>query len=299
MKAFLLAISCLFALATTARAQELRCNVQINSDQVQTQEKQIFEDMQQAIQRFMNTTKWTDEEFEEHEKIKCDVLITLDKGNSITNFSARVQIKSMRPIYGTSYETPVLTFFDNNWNFAYTVGQPLIFSENTYSTELTSLLAFYAYAIIALDFDTFSSKGGSPYYERMLNIVNNSQGNGGRGWASIGGDTRDRYWLSENLNSPQFEPFRLGLYTYHRKAMDYMADNADLAREQVLQVLLQVKAVRDVQPTAVTINAFFDAKAQELAQLFSQGDEAVRQEAVALLLELDPTNSTLYRKALK
>lgn len=273
--------------------------MRINSDRVQTQEKQVFDDMQKAIQQFMNTTKWTETEFEEHEKIKCDVLITMDEGNSITNFGATVQIKSLRPVYGTEYESPILTFFDNKWGFTYTLGQPLIFSENTYSTELTSLLAFYAYIVIGLDFDTFSPQGGDPYFERALNIVNNSQTNGGRGWTSIGGDTRDRYWLSENLNSPQFEDFRAGLYEYHRLAMDVFAKDNDLARKQILEVLTKMKGVRDLQPTSVTINAFFDAKAQELANIYSRGDEEVRAQAVEILLLLDPTNSNLYRKAVK
>lgn len=284
---------------TQVQAQELNCTLQINADQVQTQEQQIFSDMQQALQQFMNTTKWTDTEFEEEEKIKCDILITLDKGTSITDFNARVQVKSLRPVYGTDYETPILSFFDNNWSFRYTVGQPLIFAENTYSTELTSLMAFYAYIIIGLDFDTFSEKGGDPYFERALNIVNNSQNNGGKGWSGIGGDVRDRYWLSENLNSPQFEDFRKGLYTYHRLAMDNLTDDMEGGRTKILEVLQNIKEVQETQPTSVTLNSFFDAKSQELAQIFSRGDEAIQQQAVDLLIRLDPTNSNIYRKILR
>ena len=299
MKNYIIALFAILGIAwaeTAVQAQELDCTVQINSEQVQTQEKQVFDDMQRALQQFMNTTKWTDEEFEEEEKIKCDMLITLGKGNSITNFTATVQVKSLRPIYGTDYESPMLNFFDNNWVFTYNIGDPLIFAENTYSTELTSLMAFYAYIIIGMDFDTFSKQGGSPYYERARNIVNNSQNNGGKGWSNIGGDTRDRYWLSENLNSPQFEPFRDALYTYHRLVMDNFTEKEEEGREKLLTVLEDIAQVQSLQPTSVTLNAFFDAKAQELAQIFSRGDMEVRQAAVDILMKLDPTNSNVYRK---
>ena len=292
---FLLLVFALF-LPISMYAQELECNIQINSDQVQTQEQQVFTDMQNAIQQFMNTTKWTDEEFEEHERIKCDILITLNKGTSITNFGAVVQIKSIRPVYGTTYESPVINFFDNKWAFTYAPSQPLIFSENTYSTELTSLLAYYAYMIIAIDFDSFSEKGGSPYYQRALNILNNSQTGGRPGWSAIGGDTRDRYWLITNLNSPQFEDFRKAIYKYHRLALDTMTENPEEARKEVLEVLQLIKKVRDQQPTSVTINAFFDAKSVEIANLFTQADEATRAKAVELLVQLDPANSAMYRK---
>ena len=286
-------------IASQANAQELNCTVKVNGDQVQTQERQVFTDMENAIQQFMNTQKWTEEEFEEYERIQCNILITLNKGNSITNFNATVQIQSMRPIYGTEYESPVLNFFDNKWTFTYNPSQPLIFSENTYTTELTSLLAYYAYIMIALDFDTFSKKGGNPYYERALNIVNNSQSNGGSGWQGIGGDIRDRYWLVTNLNSPQFDDFRIGLYEYHRLAMDTFTDDPVAARQQIVNVLEKVKRVREQQPTSVTLNNFFDAKSLEITNIFSRADEDMRQKVVDLLINLDPTNAGTYRKLLK
>jgi len=299
MKNILLLICSLLSLSTL-QAQELNCNVKVDGNQVQTQERQVFTDMENAIQQFMNTQKWTDLEFEEHERIQCDILITLDRGNSITNFSANVQVKSMRPIYGTEYASPLLNFVDNKWNFSYAPSEPLIFSENTYTTELTSLLAYYAYIVIALDFDTFSQKGGNPFLERALNIVNNSQANGGGGWQGVGGDTRDRYWLVTNLNSPQFDDFRLGIYEYHRLAMDTFTDDPESARSQIFQVLQRMKRVRDQQPTSVTLNNFFDAKSRELAYIFSAAaDDDMQQQASEMLISLDPTNASLYRKIVK
>lgn len=298
MKKILVLFCCVFGLQSV-QAQELNCTVQVNGDQVQTQERQVFTEMENAIQQFMNTNKWTDLDFEENERIKCDILITMNKGRSITNFSATVQIKSSRPIYGTEYETPLLNFVDNKWNFTYAPSQPLIFAENSYTTELTSLLAYYAYITLALDFDSFVKKGGNPYLERALNILNNSQANGGGGWSGVGGDTRDRYWLVTNLNSPQFDDYRLGVYEYHRLAMDTFTEDPSNARQLILQVLQRMKRVRDQQPTSVTLNNFFDAKSQEIARIFSQGDETVRQQAVDLLISMDPTNAATYRKAVK
>jgi hypothetical protein len=281
-----------------AKSQELLCNVKVNGERVQTQERQVFDEMEKAIQQFLNTTKWTELEVREEEKIKCDILITLERGTSITDFGAQVQIKSMRPVYGSDYDSPLLSFFDRNWKFSYSPSQPLIFSDNVYTSELTSLLAFYAYIIIALDADSFAMQGGTPYIDKAFNILNNAQATGGPGWRGVGGDTRDRYWLMENLNSPQFGDFRSGLYEYHRLGLDILTENPDQVRTDLLQILQRIKEVRDLQPTSVTINSFFDAKAAELANLYAQGDEAIRQQAMELLMQLDPTNSNIYRKIL-
>ncbi|MFT5917658.1 MAG: hypothetical protein ACJAWV_003535 [Flammeovirgaceae bacterium] len=280
-------------------AQELNFTVKINADQVQTQERQVFAEMETAIQAFLNNTKWTDDDFKENERIKCDILITLNKGTSITNFGAIAQIKSLRPIYGTDYESPVLNFFDKNFTFTYAPSQPLIFAENSYSTELTSLLAYYAYLVIAMDYDTFSEKGGQSYYERALNIMNNAQTNGGQGWNGIGGDVRDRYWLVTNLRNPQFEPYRLSLYNYHRKALDFLTEKPEEARKIALESLQKIKIVRNQQATSVTLNSFFDAKSMELTNLFLQADQDTRTKASELLIQLDPTNAGIYRKLVK
>jgi hypothetical protein len=280
-------------------AQELLCNVEVNAERVQSQERQIFEDMQNAISEFMNTTKWTDDEFEETEKIKCNLLIILGKNSTVNTFEANVQLQSSRPVYGTDYETPLLNFFDNKWVFSYNVSQPLIFSENTFTTELTSLLAFYAYVAIGLDYDSFSKLGGTPYFERARNIAANSeQQGGGPGWGSLS-DTRDRYWISENLNNTRFIDYREAFYDYHRLGMDTFAESPEDARKVIFDSLEKIEKVRQALPTAVMVNAFFDSKAAELVNVFSQGDPQLRTKAVELLTAIDPTNSNEYKKAMK
>jgi len=296
-------ISATFSLLVIAffpvQAQELNCNVIVNAERVQSQEQQIFTEMESAISQFMNTQKWTDDEFKEEERIKCNILITLGKRSSLTNFVADVQIQSLRPVYGTDYETPVLNFFDSKWQFEYNISQPLIFSENTFTTELTSLLAFYAYIMIGMDYDTFEPNGGTRFYERALNIASNSQQQGGGpGWTSTG-DVRDRYWLSENLNSPLFQDFRQSLYIYHRKGMDVFAEKPTEARQEIVKSIEKINAVREVSPTAVTLNSFFNAKSAELVNIFSKGDLALREKAIDMLSSLDPTNSNNYRKAIR
>lgn len=282
-----------------ANAQELSCNVMINDQQVQTQERQIITGMKDAISQFMNTREWTNDKYREFERIKCNIFITLGGDSDVSQgrYTATVQIQSSRPIYGTDYESPLLTFFDRNFAFEYQPSQPMIFTENAYTTNLTSMLAYYAYVILALDHDSFANQGGNPILQRILNILNNSQQANFPGWNS--GDSRNRYWLSENLNNPLFTPFREGLYQYHRLAMDAFGKNPEEARKKILDVLQKLKQVNQVRPASVTINAFFDSKADELVNIFLEGNPATIKQAVDLLIVIDPTNATKYRTLIK
>ncbi len=279
-------------------AQELNCTVMLNTQRLQTQETQIVGQIKTSIEQFMNTTKWTNDTYAPNERIKCTIYITFEGDSDIPQgkYSATVQIQSVRPVHSTNYETPMLNFFDRSFSFDYTLAQPLIFSENTYTTNLTASLAFYAYMILAMDYDSFANMGGSPFYERILNIVNISVQAGGGGWSS--NDSRNRYWLSENLNSPQFLPLREAFYTYHRLVLDDFLNNTDEKRKQMLEVLRKLKQVQDLRPNSVAINAFFDAKNAELINIFSQGEEATVAEAVELLSRLDPPNASKYKRLL-
>lgn len=296
MKKAVFCLLCLWGLVRIAHSQELNCNVIVNDNQVQTQERQVIQQMREAVQQFMNTTKWTNDNYKQHEKIKCNVLITLLGSTEVSTgrYAANVQVQSSRPVHGTNYETTLLTFFDRNFNFEFFPSQPLIFTENVYSTNLTAMLAYYAYAMLALDYDSFAPQGGTPYLERLLNILNNSQQANAPGWAS--NDTRNRYWISENLNNPQATPYREAMYLYHRQGIDLMASKPADARRNMLEALKKIKQFQTVKPTAVMINAFFDSKTDELVNLFSQGEAAVRREAADLLSQLDPPNSARYRQ---
>ena len=175
--------------------QELNCTVTINATQITTSDRGIFRDMKTAIEQFLNGRKWTNESFKPHEKIACNMLITITKMPAIGSFSATVQIQAARPVYNTNYSSLTFNFADRDWEFEYIESLPLEYNDNTYTSNLTSMLAVYAYLILGIDADTFTELGGTPYFQRALTVVNNAQQSNRPGWQSIGGSSRSRYWM--------------------------------------------------------------------------------------------------------
>ena len=288
-----------------AFAQELRCTVTIDTRQLQSTlsvDKQIYNDLQKAISDFLNNRKWTNDKFSSEERINCNIVIYITSVPSIGFFSANAQIQATRPIYGSNYESNILTFVDREWQFQYNTSQPLdVFNENIYNNNLTSMLAFYANIILGIDYDSFSKLGGTEYIQKAFTIANiASQGveNGEKGWKAFE-DRRNRYWLIENLQNQQLLPLRENFYSYHRQAMDIFAQKPDEARVKVLEVLNKMKQVNQLRPAAVLTNIFFDSKAQELVNIFKQGDPTQKQQAFNIMAELDPTNTDRYRSMLK
>ncbi|MGF1533159.1 MAG: DUF4835 family protein [Bernardetiaceae bacterium] len=286
-------------------AQELNFNVVIDDNLVQTQDRQIFGEMQTAIQTFLNTTRWTDDSFEESERITGNLLITLRNTSKVAagTYEAQAQIQTTRPVYGTSYSSPLLNFFDGKFNFRYQPSEPLIFTENVTQNNLTSMLAYYAFAAIGLDYDTFSEFGGNPHYEKMRNIINNLNastnltGSEASGWRQD--DTRNRAWLAENLNNAALQDLRKGLYRYHRHGLDRLAAKPEEAKNEIFQTLKLIQEANKQLPNAVLVSAFFDAKATELYQTFEKAPAEMRQAAAAILLDANPTNADRYRKLQK
>jgi hypothetical protein len=294
----ILLIGFLFA-SFASQAQELNCTVSINATQVQTTERTVFRDMKTAIEQFMNSRKWTNDSYKNYEKINCNMLITITRMPSVGNFAASVQIQSARPVYNTNYSTLVFNFADRDWEFEYVESLPLEYNDNTYTTNLTSMLALYAYMIIGVDYDTFSELGGSPYFQRALQVVNNAQQSNRPGWQSMQ-NNRSRYWIVENFNNPQMTDLRKALYSYHRLGLDTFDKDPDKSREVILKGLKDIKKVRDINPTAVIIVSFFDAKGKELANLFSSGNIQVRREAYDVIKAIDPSsNRANYEKIIQ
>jgi hypothetical protein len=293
-----LLIGFLFA-SLASQAQELNCTVSINATQIQTTERTVFRDMKTAIEQFMNSRKWTNDSYKNYEKINCNMLITITRMPSVGNFAASVQIQSARPVYNTNYSTLVFNFADRDWEFEYVESLPLEYNDNTYTTNLTSMLALYAYMIIGIDYDTFSELGGSPYFQRALQVVNNAQQSNRPGWQSMQ-NNRSRYWIVENFNNPQMTDLRKALYSYHRLGLDTFDKDPDKSREVILKGLKDIKKVRDVNPTAVIIVSFFDAKGKELANIFSSGNIQVRREAYDVIKAIDPSsNRANYEKIIQ
>jgi hypothetical protein len=288
--------------ALGAAAQELRCNVTVNSNQIQETgqiaDKQVFRDLQQAIADFMNTRRWTEDKFSANERINCNLVFTITKVPTINSFEAQLQVQSSRPVYGTDYESIVLNYVDRRCAFQFTPGQPMDFNENIVTSALTTLLGFYANLIVGLDYDSFGRLGGNTYLQRAYNIAQTAgqpDANAGPGWQSSE-DTRNRYWLAENLINQQLQPVREGLYIYHRQGMDSLLENPEEARGQILGVLNTLREVNQQKPQAVLTNAFFDSKSNELVNVFSQAAPQEKMQAYNLLVELDPTQTERYKK---
>ncbi|HEX8038708.1 MAG TPA: DUF4835 family protein [Chryseosolibacter sp.] len=288
----------MFALPFAAAAQELKCSVSINASQIQTSDAGIFKDMENAIEQFMNGRKWTNDIYKNHEKIVCNFLITITKMPAIGSFSASVQVQSARPVYNSNYTSLLFNFADREWEFEYIESMPLEYNDNTFTSNLTSMLAFYAYVIIGLDYDSFSEMGGTPYFQRALAVVNNAQQSGSPGWQPIGSN-RNRYWFIENLNNPQMADLRKAIYQYHRLGLDTFQSNPDESRQVILNGLKEIKKVRDVNPNAILVVSFFDAKGKELANIFSDGNIQVRRQAYDIITAIDPSNRSNYEKIIQ
>lgn len=292
----ILAIAILTPLA--GFSQELKCAVSVNASQIQTSDAGIFKDMENAIEQFMNGRRWTNDTYKNHEKIICNFLITITKMPAIGSFSASVQVQSARPVFNSSYNSLLFNFADREWEFEYIESMPLEYNDNTFTNNLTSMLAFYAYLIVGLDYDSFSELGGTPYFQRALTVVNNAQQSNLPGWQALGSN-RNRYWIIENLNNPQMVDLRKAIYHYHRNGLDLFDTDPDKSREVILNGLKDIKKVRDVNPNAILVVSFFDAKGKELANIFSDGNIQIRRQAYDIITAIDPSNRTTYEKMLQ
>lgn len=289
----------LFLLLTTGSfAQELNCTVNIMSPQVQNTEKRIFETLQKDIREFMNSTRWTNDVFALEERIECSILITIGERISNDKYKATMQVQSSRPTYMTSYNTVMLNVNDQDFTFQYVESQPLQFQENQHVGNLTSVLAFYAYMIIGTDYDSFSLKGGEPYFQKALQIVNNAQNEPERGWKAFEG-SKNRYWLIENMLNARYEDFRGVLYKYHREGLDVMQSDINTGRLAITECLKPLKTIRMDQPNSYLMTVFFTAKVDEMINIFKEAFPDVKTKAANDLMQMDPANANKYQAIVK
>lgn len=284
----------LVILSLTGMGQELNCKVTINADQVQSSDRALFKDMERALSNFLNTRKWTTDNYKNHERINCALFINISKMPSIGNFVASAQITAARPVFNSNYETVVLNFADREWEFEYFESMPLEFNDNNYVNNLTSMLAYYAYIILGMDYDSFSELGGTPYFQKALQVVNNAQPSNRPGWKALG-STRNRYNLIENINNPQLVELRKNSYRYHRLGLDQIEKNPDQSRAVVLEVLRNVRKVWSINPQSILVISFFDSKSTELVNVFSSANLAIKREAYDLLTSMDAKRN-IYQK---
>lgn len=288
---FLLFVSLRFSLS----AQELNCQVQVLTQQISGTDKRVFDALQTAIFEFLNNKKWTTESFKTEERIDCSILINITEKVSNDEFKATLQVQARRPIFKTSYNSPLLNYNDNEIQFKYIENQALDFTENTYTSELTSILAFYANLIIGMDYDTFSMNGGTPYLQKALAVVNSAQNASGKGWKAFDGD-KNRYWIINNMLDAPFVALRECMYTYHRKGLDEMVDNKESGRAAILESLADLKKVHEAKPLSFSLQVFFNAKSDEIINIFSGGFSDEKSRVLNILNEIDPTNSNKYQK---
>ncbi|MFZ9942679.1 MAG: DUF4835 family protein [Bacteroidia bacterium] len=287
---------CLFSLAFSfdGIGQELNCNVTVLSPQIQSSDKKIFTTLQTSIYEFMNNTRWTSDQFANQERIECSMQINVTERISSDEFKATIQVQSRRPVYKTSYYSPILSLNDENLQFRYIEFQTLEFNENATNPNLVAVLAYYAYVIIGMDYDAFSPMGGSPYFVKAQTIVSNMQNSPEKGWRAFEG-TRNRYWLSENLNNPVFRPVRMMSYEYHRKGMDILSEKKDDAINFMAEAIEGMRPVFNDKPGNYLMQSLFFAKSDEIVNVFGGAFPETKTRMINVLTEFDPANGTKYQ----
>lgn len=285
-------------LSTDGQAQELNCQINVSASQVQTSNRERFDELQKTIKEFMNARKWTNHKFKVEERIECSIMIILKKEVATDKFQASIQVQSRRPVYNTSYNTPVFNFKDDNFTFEYERYQNLNFDINSFQSNLSSVLAYYAYLIIGLDFDTFSSLGGTPYYQNAQTIVNNAQNSEFKGWKSFE-NKQNRYWIVEDLLNGSLEPLREGYYQYHRHGLDKMAEEEQEARENILQSLEEFMKAKDQKSFLYILEVLMNTKKDELVHIFKKAPNTMQTKAIDKLKKVDPAHSGEYDKIAK
>jgi len=287
--------------AGTAVSQELYCNVQVSAQKIQGSNREVFQNMQRDIYEFMNSMVWTDNIFSFSERIECNLLINLDEQLSADEFRGTIQIQLSRPVYNTTYESTVLNFVDNNFQFRYVEFQPLEFNPNSHTSNLVSVLAYYAYLLIGMDFDTYSQGGGTPYFQVAEKIVINAQNAPEQGWKPYDGSrNRNRYWLVKNILDSEYAGVRQFIYLYHLRGLDRMESDMTRARTEIYESLRRLQEVYRQRPDPFMyyMTVVLDAKADEIVNIFSQAFPEEKNRVVQVLTEIDPANETKYKKIL-
>ncbi|MBP1677407.1 MAG: hypothetical protein H6Q20_1966 [Bacteroidetes bacterium] len=291
----LLVVLCV--VTTLAVAQELNCNIQINSDQIIGSNKSVFNTLQKSMSEFVNNRRWTELAFTNTEKIECTMTVIVKKVDG-DNFTCEIQVQSRRPVFNSSYYTTLFNFRDNTYNFQYKEFDLLELNENTITSNLTAVLAYYAYLIIGYDMDSYSRFGGTPYFLAAEAIVNSAQAANLDGWKAFESD-KNRYALINNLTDEAFKKFRNYFYEYHRLGLDEMSQNSTNARARIVSGIPVLKDANRARPSAIVIASFMDAKTDELINILSKATEAEKKEAVEILTDVRPTQADKFQTVFK
>jgi hypothetical protein len=287
----MVALLCAFNAVADDEATELNCEVEVNSDKISNASKDVFNELKQAVTDYMNTTKWTNATFGTNEKIVCKLMFTLSSWDNSTGvMEGDLQIQSQRPVFNSSYTTTLINFRDTKIHFSFETGQTLVFSELDMEDNLTAILNFWAYMIIALDFDSFELNGGDPYYERAAQVVRLAQSSGESGWKAFE-DNNNRSAVLSAFTEKQTAPIRQMLYDYHRMGLDQMVVTVDKGRSTITHTLENLAKIYDVAPMSVGLTMFKDAKLDELVNIYSKANTTEKETVYEMLYQVYPSET--------
>jgi hypothetical protein len=293
-------------MAPALQAQELNARVTVNSSRVgNTVNKKTFQTLQNALNTFVNNRKWSADEFMPNERIDCNFLLNLQQTDNVNVYSASLTIQSARPIFNSTYMSPIINFQDEDITFKYVEFQQLEFNDNRVgggdaeAANLTAVFAYYVYMILGFDYDSYSLKGGNPYFLKAQNIVNNApEGRGITGWKAFDG-IRNRYWLVENMTNSRYAIMHDIYYNYYRSAFDKMYEDENAGRAEMLNVLNLLANFNSDNPNTMINQFFFQGKSNELIKMFSKAPQQDKTRASELLQKMDITNASRYKTELK
>ena len=281
-------------------AQELEVKVDMKTPKLQTADPAVFQTLRTSIEEFMNNQKWTNDVYEQEERIKVNIVITISKELAANTFEAEISLQSIRPVFNSGYETPVFKHQDKDVTFTYEQYQPIEYSQTTYLNNLTSVLAFYAYVVIGMDYDSYSPFGGESYFQSAQDVVNRIPPNVAStvsGWRASDSN-RNRYWLVENLLSPKVRPFRQALYDYHRQGLDAMGEDPGLGRAIMTQALEGLEAVNKSYPNSMILQTYANTKSEEIIEIYKGAGPQEKSTVVRIMERVDPPRSSTYRQSI-
>lgn len=297
MKKALSIVFFVLCMAFAAKAQELQCEVRVNAAQVSGSDKTVFQNMQTALYEFLNNTKFTEINFRQNEKIECSILIDV-KSREGEYFTGEISIALRRPVYKSSYNSPMFNYIDRKFSFEYMDGMALDFSPTTYITDLTSTVGFYVYLMLGLDFDSFSPNGGAPFFAVAEQIAQSApQSDAQPGWSSTG--RQNRYSLISEINNQSYSALHGFIYNYHRLGLDVMSERPDEGREAILNAISNLQSVYERNSMCYFLQLLVESKRDEIIQVFSQGDMKFRTEAANIMKAIDPSMSSRYDEMLQ
>jgi Domain of unknown function (DUF4835) len=289
----------IFLFASNIQAQELIATVKVLTPQLQKTDRKIIDALETSLKDLINTTKWTEDVFEPLERIKCTFTLTIKSEVGDNGFSGELSVQATRQIYGSGYESPLISHLDKDVEFTYDQFQSIDFAKDNIDNNLSAVIAFYVYTILGLDYDSFSLLGGDQYHGIALQIINTippGMSNRFAGWrASDGAKNRNRYWINENMLSPRVKPLRSALYLYHRKGLDMMSTDIEKGKTSILAALEEIDKVNTSYFNSMIVQMFTNAKREEIIEMWKQGARPQRERIFQMMTKLDPANTQRYR----